>query len=526
MSISRTAGSLLMPWSLVRMELEEAFGEPEQAGEDYRWTVDSFRFFEIEATANPDTGQMEVVVSTTLPYTFLAIASLVFVLGLSFVAVPALFVGLSVAFVLVLFPLAANWRYQRYFHNRTSELVSLEDYGITPVVLLPLLGFLAGTYLLAETSVFRLLSLVLALFLLPFFVSVTTLRPDSLRKQFPTWGLVFFSSFPFLLTVGNFWLLARFIEQGPTEWLPVLVGVLVVSTLLLLVVYAALCRLFLSAVGFAPNEPISSKPLKLLWWGYFLVLNAGLVVLLGGLLSTRDMPLVVDVPLGAIVAGFETTGMPAPTVAATLSVVVLGAPLLGLAVLWLWSLIRRLALYRALLANTEPAADVDGSVPVRVLQTTEIVAHPFRTLTGTEAVLLSRGVIDELDEDELAAVIAHETYHLRNRDLSRNAVASVFGLLVGGRNALAGLYDYPKIERDADEYALSRVGADALVRALRRLDSKRALSAAGPAVVESHEESGTWLISAPYRVLFGSVLLEHAHADIDQRVAYALESEG
>lgn len=173
--------------------------------------------------------------------------------------------------------------------------------------------------------------------------------------------------------------------------------------------------------------------------------------------------------------------------------------------------------------KTEPISDIDGSVPVRVLQTPGIVAHPFRAPTGQEAVLLSRGVLDELDEDELEAVISHELYHLRNRDLSRNAVATLFGLLVGGRNALVAVYDYPKIERKADEYAVSRVGADPLVRALRRLDSMRSLSVARPGVVGEYERRGTWLISAPYHVLFGSVLLENAHASVDERVAYAID---
>ncbi len=523
MSISRTVGSLRKPWGLVQTELETTFGEPEHADEEYRWDVGSFWLFQVEATVNSRTGQLEVVVSTVLPYTLLALSSLVLVLGLAVVSASATAVGVSVAFFLVLFPLVANWRYQRYFHNRTSELVSLEEYSITPAVLLPVLGFTAGTFVLAETPAFRVLSLVLGLFLLPLFAYATTLSADSLRRQFPAWGLVFFSTLPILLTVGNFWLLTLVPELLSVEWIPYAVGFLVVSTLLVVVAYASLCRLFLSAVRYAPNEPISSTPVKILWWGYFLGLNAGLVLLLGGLLFGWDVLSVADVPFELIVAGLSTTWTPAPPVVAGASLVALSAPLLGLTVLWMWNLVRRLSLYRELAAKTEPDSDIDSSVPVRVLQTDGIVAHPFRTLTGNNAILLSRGVIDELDEDELEAVIAHELYHLRNRDLSRNAVASVFGLLVGGRNALVAVYDYPKIEREADEYAVSQVGADALVRALRRLDSMRSLSAARPGVVGDYDGGGWWLISAPYQVLFGSVLLENAHASIDERVAYAIE---
>lgn len=523
MRISRTAGSLLKPWGLVQMELEETFGEPEQTGDEYRWAVGSFRLFEVEAVVNPPTGQMEVVVSTTLPYSLMAIVSFGLALLLALVSASTAFVGSSIAFAMVVLPLAANWRFQRYFYNRTSELASLEEYSITPVVLLPLLGFILAPFLLAEATTFRVLSLVLALFLFPFFVSVTTLSVDSLRRQFPAWGLVFFSSLPILLTMGNFWLLAQLTEEVPVEWIPYVTGFLVVSTLLVLVAYAYLCRLFLSAVRFAPNEPISSTVLRTLWWGYFLGLNAGLVLLLGGLLFDRGVSPVADISLEVIVTGFATTGLATPTVAANLSLLVLGTPLLGLTVLWVWNLIRRLSLYRELTAKTKPTSQIDGKVPVRVLETAGIVAHPFRTLTGEEAILISRDVIDELSEDELEAVIAHETYHLRNRDLSRNAVATVFGLLVGGTNALVAIYDYPKIEREADEYAASQVGADALVRALRRLDSMRALSATRPAVTGNHAASNTWLISAPYRVLFGSIILENAHASIDERVAYVID---
>lgn len=130
-----------------------------------------------------------------------------------------------------------------------------------------------------------------------------------------------------------------------------------------------------------------------------------------------------------------------------------------------------------------------------------------RTLPILGAVLVSRAVIETLDGDELTAVLAHERHHLRPRDRALLVAATVASLPVG-RNAVVAFLDYPARERAADEYAAAVSGPDALVRALRRLETLQS-----PRTPTPHP------LSTPYALLYGATPDAATHPSINERIA-------
>jgi Zn-dependent protease with chaperone function len=109
---------------------------------------------------------------------------------------------------------------------------------------------------------------------------------------------------------------------------------------------------------------------------------------------------------------------------------------------------------------------------------------------------------------------------------------------------LLAFYDYPTIERAADTYASEVVDTNATVSALRRLEALRddesfplAGALVSEAAVEKPRPGETVLltssiltnlrlyVTAPYRLLFGSVLLQRAHGSVDERIARLLEDD-
>lgn len=133
------------------------------------------------------------------------------------------------------------------------------------------------------------------------------------------------------------------------------------------------------------------------------------------------------------------------------------------------------------------------------------MVKPMTLLFGlVQFVVVSDSLKYELDEDEFEAVISHEYYHLKNRDLMVNTVATLTSLLFGGRNTLLAFYDYPKHELEADRYAARLTSVDAVVSAIRTL--------------EVYRRPDPFYLTAPYQLFFGSILLDAAHQDPDTRI--------
>lgn len=222
-------------------------------------------------------------------------------------------------------------------------------------------------------------------------------------------------------------------------------------------------------------------------------------------------------------------------------VLLLAAPLAWLTVGWLAHLAGSVGGRLVALARSTPlrrATRPDGAeaarsdrfpVPVRVVPTDRPLVRPVAVGGLWRGVLVGRPVVEELAADELRAVVAHEAHHLEGRDLTAAAVAALAGLGFGGRNALLAFYDYAAAERAADEHAARTVGADAVVRALRRLEGLQSRAAgaavadggpAGDSAARSATRTARRTLRAPYDLFFGRVLLDAAHRSVDERIRY------
>lgn len=134
--------------------------------------------------------------------------------------------------------------------------------------------------------------------------------------------------------------------------------------------------------------------------------------------------------------------------------VVLPGLMLGASVLWMlaglvraWIALRLHLARRALGTGPEGATVVDDDAILVAV-----------TRLGRAQILVSRAALGAMDEDELAASLAHEQGHLRRRHrpvlLFGALLAALARPLPGTRAAQRGLIF--NLERDADEYAVER----------------------------------------------------------------------
>ena len=63
---------------------------------------------------------------------------------------------------------------------------------------------------------------------------------------------------------------------------------------------------------------------------------------------------------------------------------------------------------------------------VEIMETAELNAYAAGLTPGDSTVAVTRGLLDTLDKDELAAVLAHEMTHIKNRDVRLMVVALIF----------------------------------------------------------------------------------------------------
>jgi Zn-dependent protease with chaperone function len=132
-----------------------------------------------------------------------------------------------------------------------------------------------------------------------------------------------------------------------------------------------------------------------------------------------------------------------------LSIAVLALAALGLG---LRSVVRQVGATRRYLAALQPSAarfEVDG-VRCHLIDSSE--QHAFCAGYLRPRVYLSRGARDELDLDELRAVLAHESHHAARRDPLR---------LLAARALADSLFFIPILRRSSERYAaLGELAAD------------------------------------------------------------------
>lgn len=181
---------------------------------------------------------------------------------------------------------------------------------------------------------------------------------------------------------------------------------------------------------------------------------------------------------------------------------------------------------------------VPEDVDVLELDADYIDARPVTLLLGLkEYIVVTRGLVELLEPDELDAVLAHEVYHISNLDLLINSLAGLLALGSGGRNSLLAFYDYPRIELEADDYAAEKIGVRELALALQKIEDERTGQILDGTVLpgfawsevpqrvrsEWRQELRDYLLS-PYQLYFGGVLLSEAHRSCSARIERILES--
>jgi hypothetical protein len=226
-------------------------------------------------------------------------------------------------------------------------------------------------------------------------------------------------------------------------------------------------------------------------------------------------------------------------------------PLLFISLTWvLTNILTLISRVRLLVENVELPYDSDvvpQHVGVRVAERHDELpfARPVTFPFFRDWIVISRSLLEKLDRSELDAVLAHEVYHIHNRDPVVNTLSSVVSIGFGGMNTLLAFYDYPQIERDADDYASRRVGTEPLVRAIDKIETlhRRADGRAPPwgqpgfVETDSFEWSADTTIPnyalsllvecavAPYDLLFGRAVLDTAHLSPRERIERLRDSE-
>ncbi len=137
-------------------------------------------------------------------------------------------------------------------------------------------------------------------------------------------------------------------------------------------------------------------------------------------------------------------------------------PVVFVAVLWAHHLNTRLEAWLRLRRRDtiELGTDVvpDTVLVTRVPGTT---ARVTGTILTRPRILIGEALLENLNKDQLSAVLAHEAYHIENQDSITTTLASVGGYMLGGANVLLSFVDLASREVQADQYASRRTsGAD------------------------------------------------------------------
>lgn len=145
-----------------------------------------------------------------------------------------------------------------------------------------------------------------------------------------------------------------------------------------------------------------------------------------------------------------------------------------------------------------------------------------------QVIVLPSWIVDEFSPSETAAIVAHEEAHLTYKDAKLSARLTMLGsLLLIGQVVLYELVDFYNREARADRYAADRVGHDAMISALQRLQSVSRPDTSGSqqvllsrlnsdvnGAVSSTEE----LLSRKLQLFHGGYTLTEAHPRLSHRI--------
>ncbi|MFB6216537.1 MAG: M48 family metalloprotease [Candidatus Aenigmatarchaeota archaeon] len=231
---------------------------------------------------------------------------------------------------------------------------------------------------------------------------------------------------------------------------------------------------------------------------------------------------------------------------------VLLTPFLLIAWMWAFNFSTQIWMKWRVLNKSETVSQSYETVPrdIEVRKASQgTPAAPVTLFLGFKKyIILDEQFIDEAEtKGEIEALLAHEVYHLENRDFLVNTVAAVTSLFFGGKNALLAFYDYPEKEREADRYAAGKTSRDDLINGIetsyrfvleddRHPDTRdtKPLSFRPPTTILSEGAIGAvkhdfqrmfnWVLRT-YLIFFGDVLFAKAHLNRKNRIEYIEEIE-
>lgn len=167
----------------------------------------------------------------------------------------------------------------------------------------------------------------------------------------------------------------------------------------------------------------------------------------------------------------------------------------------------------------------------RLLDTEKEFACSLSNLRREE-IIVSKGLKQLLsDDDELAAVIAHEEAHINYRDnLILRLTAYLSIILLCGKNVLYTLIDFERRELRADSYAATKVGSKHIRNALKKLrdesDPDMSYESYGPnfAPQMNPMENDQGVVDA-FKLFFGDFAIANSHSSFDERISNIDDSE-
>jgi Zn-dependent protease with chaperone function len=277
---------------------------------------------------------------------------------------------------------------------------------------------------------------------------------------------------PILASIGGYAVVLAVADQGAAGAVRAGVAMGGLSVGVVVAYSHLVCR----SLGRARFEPLSTPGRRLLLAGYLAVL----IVLVGVLADVAGR---VTARHGEMVA------------------LVLAAPLAIPAGGWLVT-VARTGVARLAIIRRADRRSIDG-ITLYVLP----VERPrVAAVAVPRGVVASRSVVEALAADELAAVVAHERYHLESRTWIGRVALGAATVLVG-RNPVAAFTDAPGRERSADRHAVARTGTAPLARALRRLER-----------LDTGETPSPSPAAAPHALLHGHVADAAIYPSVDERI--------
>ncbi|WP_324665860.1 M48 family metalloprotease [Haloarcula sediminis] len=177
-----------------------------------------------------------------------------------------------------------------------------------------------------------------------------------------------------------------------------------------------------------------------------------------------------------------------------------------------------------LLENSSPTTvSVDGfEADVHVLETDTHYATSFETRSG-EYIVVSKSIVEDFEDEVVAAVVAHEAGHIANGDTRLcNRVVVVSTLLLVGQNVLYDMVNFYEREHDADRHAAQQVGLGAIRSALTQLRDSDKTGAApesfGANFAPQFDPDTEGEFGGIFELFFGGFALSDAHPSIDDRL--------